>query len=479
MSNGIAVMAGILTDASAVFAGTIRRRMGKRSSIFVAVACLFLTTSGCRTAPKAPVDLKVSADGHSLVEKNGKPFVYLADTAWELFHRLDREEADLYLTNRAAKRFTVIQAVVLAELDGLTVPNRYGDLPLVDNDPTKPNDAYFRHVDWVVNRADSLGLVVAMLPTWGDKVNKKWGVGPVIFTPENAETYGRFIGTRYKDRPIIWMLGGDRPVESDQQLAVWRAMAKGLREGDNGRHLITYHTMGGHSSSESLHDEPWLDFNTLQSGHSERDAHAEAMIAKDYAMVPPKPTLNSEPCYEDHPVNWKPANGWFDEYDVRKAIYSSLFAGGCGVTYGCHDVWQFWTPDRTPISFARTPWQEALDLPGAGQMQFARKLLESRPYLTRGPDRSLLVPVDGQFNARAVATRDANGSFAMVYFPSREGATVDLTKLSGPVRASWFDPRTGRSRPAGVFDNGERREFIPPSSNRSPDWVLLLDVVKN
>jgi hypothetical protein len=36
---------------------------------------------------------------------------------------LNREEATQYLTNRAQKGFTVIQAVVLAQLGGLTVPN--------------------------------------------------------------------------------------------------------------------------------------------------------------------------------------------------------------------------------------------------------------------------------------------------------------------------------------------------------------------
>jgi len=99
--------------------------------------------------------------------QDGRPFFYLGDTAWELFHRLNREKAAQYLTSRAHKGFTVIQAVVLAQLGGLTVPNPYGDLPLLDGDPARPNEAYFRHVDYVVNKAEELGLFVGMLPTWG------------------------------------------------------------------------------------------------------------------------------------------------------------------------------------------------------------------------------------------------------------------------------------------------------------------------
>jgi hypothetical protein len=311
-------------------------------------------------------------------------------------------------------------------------------------------------------------------------VNKKWGVGPVIFTPENAETYGRFIGTRYKDKPIIWMLGGDRPIESEEQLAIWRAMAKGLRDGDGGRHLITYHTMGGHSSSESLHDEPWLDFNTLQSGHSERDIDAAAMIEKDYARDPAKPTINSEPCYENHPVNWKPENGWFDEYDVRKSIYSSLFAGGAGVTYGCHDVWQFWTPDRKPISAARTPWQEALDLPAAKQMKIVRSVMERRGFSARVPAPWLIVSGADGPGERPIATGGASGRWAMIYFPALKPAAIDLSKLAGPVRGYWFDPQTAAYSVAGTFANSGPREFVPPASSslRRPtrDWILILDV---
>ncbi len=124
--------------------------------------------------------------------RDGEPFFYLGDTAWGLFHRLDREDAALLLQDRAAKRFTVIQAVVLTETcEGLTVPNAYGHLPLLDNDPTRPNEAYFEHVDAIVAQAEALGLTIGMLPTWGGKWNKKWGVGPEIFTPANALTYGR------------------------------------------------------------------------------------------------------------------------------------------------------------------------------------------------------------------------------------------------------------------------------------------------
>ena len=93
--------------------------------------------------------LKISDNRRFLVHDDGTPFFYLGDTAWELLHRCTFEETERYLADRAAKRFTVIQTVVLAELDGLHTPNRNGDLPLIEDDPTRPNEAYFAYVDAV------------------------------------------------------------------------------------------------------------------------------------------------------------------------------------------------------------------------------------------------------------------------------------------------------------------------------------------
>jgi hypothetical protein len=173
--------------------------------------------------------LKVSPNKRYIVRQDGTPFFYLGDTAWELFHRLNREEADKYLQNRVDKGFTVIQAVVLAELDGLNDPNPYGHTPLKNNDPTQPNEDYFKHVDYIVNKAGELGLYIGMLPTWGDKIFKNtWGTGPEIFTPQNARVYGEYIGKRYANKPIIWVLGGDRNPRNDADIAIWRAMAEGI-----------------------------------------------------------------------------------------------------------------------------------------------------------------------------------------------------------------------------------------------------------
>jgi hypothetical protein len=448
----------------------------------VAITVLVLAFCAARAGGAAP-RLKVSDNRHFLVKEDGSPFFYLGDTAWELFHRLNREEADQYLKDRADKRFTVIQAVVLAELDGLNDPNPYGHRALADNDPTRPNEDYFKHIDFIVDKAEQYGLFVGMLPTWGSNWAKPAGKGG-IFTPENAATYGEFLGRRYRDKPIIWILGGDRTVENDAQRRILRAMAGGLRKGDGASHLMSFHPTGGQGSAQFFHGEDWLDFNMRQNGHAiDFDGRYDA-TRRDYDRTKPaKPVIDAEPVYEDHPVNFKPKElGHTVAADVRRALYWDLFGGACGHTYGHHSVWQMYAPNRKPINGPLMPWSEAIHQPGAGQMQHARALLESRPFLTRVPDDTVIVTssvptsVPGAGTRRFVATRDSDGTYAFVYAPVGRTFSVRMNAIKGPkAKAWWFNPRTGKAEAIGEFATQGERSFTPPDPGELLDWVLVLD----
>ncbi len=119
--------------------------------------------------------LQATKEGHYLQHEDGTPFFWLGDTGWELFHRLRLEEIERYLENRRQKGFNVIQAVALAEFNGLRQPNQYGEVPFINLDPAKPNEKYFRLIDTVLTIAEKKNLYIGLLPAWGDKVTKEWG----------------------------------------------------------------------------------------------------------------------------------------------------------------------------------------------------------------------------------------------------------------------------------------------------------------
>jgi hypothetical protein len=426
----------------------------------------------------------VSADSRYLQYEDGKPFFWLGDTGWEIFHRLNKEEIDNYLENRKQKGFNLIQSVILAEFNGLRKPNQYGEVPFKDLDPDKINENYFELVDWTIRKANEKDIIIGLLPTWGDKVSALWGEGPVVFNNQNAYRYGLFLGKRYAmAKNIIWILGGDRPavVDSQDWRPIWRAMAKGIEEGTSGKALISYHIWGGiNSTSQTLHSEPWLDINMMQSGHgSGHDVPVWEWISRDRALQPIKPTLDSEPNYEDHPVNpwpkWDPASGYFRDYDVRKQCYRSVFAGACGVTYGHHAVWQFWSPREEKINFADRYWTEAIDRPGAFQVGYLRKLIESRKPLDRIPDQTIITSGQGEKSEYMTAFRDNGGKYAMVYIPKGKTITVNVSFIkSKKVNAWWYNPKNNQATKAGQYNSGSL-QFTTPTLGENNDWVLVID----
>jgi hypothetical protein len=435
---------------------------------------------------KGPI--QVHRDNRYLMTSDGKPFFWLADTAWELFHRLDEKQASLYLDTRKEQGFNVVQAVILAELDGIHAPNTNGETPFLDLEKWEYNEAYFTHVDRILDLALEREIHIALLPTWGDKLFKNsWGIGPEIFTPSTAYSYGKWIGQRYRDRKnLVWVLGGDRnPRENSQDIQVWNQMAKGILETQNPENpiLITFHPQptdpGG--SSNWFHQAEWLDLNMHQTGHCPNQPTYEK-IAYDLRLSPQKPTIDGEPMYEEHPKCFNAKElGYSEAADIRRIMYWNVFAGAAGQTYGCHAVWQMYDLDKAPINAPLKPWHKSLDLEVANQVKHLKKLMLSRPYFDRIVDQSLIVEAQQDNESFVTATRDQSGSFSMFYFPDGKDISINLKNLSGQnFKMTWMDPRTGVEFQGneGKFVQKEIKLTItPPSSGRGNDWVLIVDAL--
>lgn len=438
--------------------------------------------------PRQLPRLQVSENRRSLVTEDGKPFFWLGDTAWELFHRLSLEEADDYLRIRAEQRFNVIQAVLLAELEGITAGNAYGRLPLLPGDDGTPDPlrpdlkgpySYWDHVDAVLELAGQKGMYLALLPAWGDKFNRMWGEGPEIFTPERARAYGEWLGRRYAEHShLVWVLGGDRPLSTSRHFQIIEGMAEGLKAG-GARQLMTFHPKGAESSSYHLHDAPWLDFNMIQSGHGEREITNYDRVRLDYERLPVKPTLDAEPCYEDIPIGFRAENGYFDEADVRRAAYYAVLSGALGHTYGHHSVWPMAdgmyasAALKEPGDFIIMSWREALQRPGARQMRHLRALFE--PYWGSGlrPVQQIIARNRPGANYMTAAQTDTT---AFIYCPNGLYVDAAMGYIEGEEAIiSWYCPREGRVVRKERAGNAGILRFTAPTSGRGCDWVLIME----
>ena len=418
---------------------------------------------------------RIHTENRMLVHDDGSPFFYLADTAWELAHRLNREEVALYFAERARQGFTAAQIVVLAEFGGVTTPNAYGRLPLLFTDgkpdparlDTEGDYSYWDHLDFIVETAEKAGLFAVLLPTWGDKYNKKWGEGPEIFTPENAFLYGKTLAARYAERTnLIWMLGGDRPLETPEHRAVVDSMAAGIRSAD-GHSLITFHPPGCATSADFLADADYLDFHTAQTGHSTDQCYESDRVMAKLRRTG-KPYLDSEPRYEDHPACFDASIGYYwNAHDVRVNAYRDVLAGACGHTYGNHCIWSM---TREPSDYFPYRWDEALTHPGAEQIGFVKKLRLSRePLDFRPADELVLTTYEGEGRVTAARGERYLYGFSPLGLPFTVECRFENAKAA---RAAWFDPRTGEETVFSVAPPRGKLTFAPPSRE---DWVLVLE----
>lgn len=485
-------------------------KSAKRTKISsIAVAALLTTLAGPTSCAEMPLEpdrsLHVSEDDRYLTTADGDPFFYVGDAAWEMMHRLTRDEIELFLDARAAQGFNVVKSVILAERNSLRVPNKYGELPLIDMDPTQPNDAYFEHIDFVVDAAAERGIYMGLLPSWGDKVpNPVGGFGPIVFTPENANEFGRYLGHRYKDKEVIWFLGGDRNPDHENTIEIWRAMAAGIREGNGGRHLMTFHPPGGKSSSEWFHNDEWLDFNIYQSGHTHPFTKVYHYAINDTIRTPRKPVFNGEPAYEDVPYNFwtfltlhepmggqiapgviaedgfvlKPEAfpyGFISAYDTRVHAYWDLLSGAVGVAYGHNSIWQMAERGGDIGLPYLQEWKDALDAPGADDIRHIVRLNELKTFINfkraqwtiEGPNE------ENERHIRAAISHD--DTVLLAYLSQGQPVSFNHMPNTGEgITAIWFDPATGEAQRASAsIERGT--VFQPPSSGKTSDWLLILD----
>ncbi|GGE49677.1 hypothetical protein GCM10011413_14800 [Pedobacter psychrotolerans] len=455
------------------------------------MACLI--AFGCKEKPHfGDKSLLISENGRYLTTGNGEPFFWLGDTGWLLFSKLNREEANTYLEDRKQKGFNVIQVMVLHEVPSVNV---YGDSSIINKDVSKPaitegNDFkdikaydFWDHVDYIIDLAEKKGIYMALVPVWGTNVKEKR-----VNVPQ-AKIYAEFLAKRYREKSnIIWLNGGD--IKGSDGLEVWNAIGETLRANDP-NHLITFHPRGRTASSTWFHKASWNDFDMIQSGHRRYDQDTSAKetlhygednwkyIETDYKLKPTKPTIDGEPSYEGIPQGLHDTiePRWTDA-DVRRYGYWSVFAGAFGYTYGNNAVMQMYKlTDKKPAYGPKAPWTTEINAAGATQMKHLKDLMLSHSYFDRIPDQTLIAGKNGDQYERVIGTRGEE--FAMLYTYTGKNFSVQMGKIDGDeVKASWFDPRTGKTISIGTFENKGIKEFNPPGEPKNGnDWVLVLEKI--
>ena len=430
--------------------------------------------------------LTVSKNGRYLVKPDGTPFLWLGDTGWGLYQKLNRKDVDFYLKARAEQGFTTIHGAVVHK-NPFIIPeleNVYGDKAFIDADLLKPaitegddpNDSiaydYWDHVDYIVDKANEYGIYLVFVAIFG----MAEGDGYNLINPDNAYEYGLFLGNRYKNKTnIIWCIGGDVLAENDYCKNIWNSLAKGITEGVTGKEdysktLMTYHVRGGHSSSDYFENAPWIDFHMIQTWDSYTRIYN--MVSGDYNNeVVVKPILHGEGAYEDGPeYPTKPIT----PHKIRKQAYWATFAGGMH-TYGNTSIWSF----GSNTEYVVKEWKAAVFSAGAKDLSVYYRFFQSINWWEFVPDQSLISKGMGSADSLNVAMRSDKTNQVLLYLSEPSEVTLDLKDIfnSQKITGEWIDPKTGKRKKAVNLKNGKSLSVKTPKGWE--DALLLIEAQKD
>ena len=404
--------------------------------------------------------IRISADKRRFEDSTGKPFLMHGDAAWSLIAQLNQADVTTYLDDRQAKGFNTLLVNVLEHKFATNAPrNIYGVGPFTTpGDYSTPNEAYFAHVDWVIQQAAAHGMVVLLAPSYAgyDGGDQGWYQEMVANGTTKLRNYGRFLGQRYGNYSnIVWVQAADY---NPPNKSLVDAIAEGILETDPDA-LQTAHGAPESNVADYWSGRSWMAINQVYT-YSETYTKSVAQ----YQRTPVMPFIMVESNYE---------NGYgITTATLRAQAYRPLLAGAAGQIFGNHPVWHFSGPGI--VGVPRT-WQQELSSPGAVSMKFLGKLFNSRLWYQLVPDtaHTTLTAGYGSGNSSAPAARTSTGGTVIVYTPSQRALTVNMTRISGSqANAWWFNPASGVATSAGTFATTGTRVFTPPSGG---DSVLVID----
>ena len=279
------------------------------------------------------------------------------------------EEWELYLTNRAAKKFTAVQ--FLSTPFRVLAQNAEGRIAYTGTEHISIDPVFFQRLDARIDAMNAHGLLAVPLVI---HAGKDTPLNPGHGLPQDQViVLARYIVARYGGNHVLWDLIAEANFHGEGA-DYWRTVGRAVFPHPP-YPLVTLHPYGMDWALDEFNDEPWMTVMGYQSAHGDNEA-----FLRWITEGPPSRTGRasrrvpistwSHPMRDISPITrGKP----FDDFAVRRASYwSVLVSPPAGVCYGAHGVWSWSDGKEAPMAHKDTgtplPWREALDMPASFQM---------------------------------------------------------------------------------------------------------------
>ena len=431
----------------------------------------------------------------------------MADSAQTMSTNIAGADVDTYLNTRASQGFNTIQFDLVTtpyiQNNNANYATITGIRPFTGALVTTPNSTYFALMDTYVQKCLNLGLVAFLNPyeTGG-------GLPDLVAAGTSAcNTYGQFVGNRYKSFPnVLWQLGNDCLLSNSSQYNAMVSLAQGIMTADP-NHLITIELFFTNSSNlyvtsfDNLNSVGTFNFMSMTGAYSYEPTYANCLEAYNKTTTtflgqagtnntPQVPSVLLEANYEFESQNAGLQGGI--PSNLRRQGYWAVLSGQSGQIYGNGYVWGFFSGQGPTIVYPNNPggWKTNLATQGAADLLRWYNFFNAIPWQTLVPDQTHVVGTAGfgtpvitgtmETNNYVAVAAASNGHCAVAYFPqgSSNTLTINMATFAGPVTAKWYDPTNGNytTISGSPFTNSGSHNFTPTGNNSGgdPDWALLL-----
>ena len=427
----------------------------KKFSFIICLLFFGFTAAVFAQKKKIPVSnnfpLRIHPNGKHLTDSNGKPFLMVADVAWQLLRRLSYVDAVNYMDIRKSQSFNTFIVQLLPNLPNQKNFNKTS--PFQNNkesgqpDLNQPNKPYFDYLEKVVVAAKERSMVVGIVVS-----RKSWNVVFDAQKEDSWKEYGAYVGKRFaKHANVIWIVSE----EEYQSAAQFKAIADGLRSSTEEQLVASLSTCSPTISIENAPNRSDLKFVIPDSTVSYSEYATLANWQKNSGEISQKPFLiaNSE----------FPKEITDQSVLIRNQAYQSIMSSAAGF---CH---------MSTIKNFNPTWKVNITRDGSEYITHFVKILKGIPWEYMYPDSSLGLLPDSLDQKEIGIFSLSNQRMAMLYIPVAKEIFLDLTKLRGnQFQAVWYSPRTGKRWLGSEIKSGTEARISPPDPLTVWDWILLV-----
>jgi hypothetical protein len=252
-------------------------------------------------------------------------------------------------------------------------------------------------------------------------------------------------------------------------------LAAGIKETDTGNHLMTLELMPLPKCSSDA--AAWRPYVSIDAAYTYAPAYKQVKECYNQSKLP---VVLFEAVYETDGTPFSCRHGYCGTERVLRSVehWSILSGASAGHFYG----------NQANVTIDHGDVANRLNTIPQRQLLHVKNLYSTRRWYDLVPDFAHTVVTSGYgncpagrewgYNVAAAActttARTPDGTLVIAYMESRRATTVNMTKLSGPAKAQWFNPRNGAysTIPGSPFANSGAKVFMPPEAG---DWVLVLE----